>query len=165
MKLPDIARAVLCMSWSSSTPSTAGGRGAAVPGEYRDGSATSRKHGSTPSRARRGQAAGAAWRAAQVNLRIDRNFPAEAPQAADRRVPAAGAGRRGGFGTVWRGLDLRLIRTVALKVPHAHLIETGDEVARFFREARVVGQLRHPGIVTLHEVLVLDGLPSWSPIS
>ncbi len=37
----------------------------------------------------------------------------------------------GGFGTVWRALDLRLNRTVALKVPHAHLIESGEEVARF----------------------------------
>ena len=65
----------------------------------------------------------------------------------------------GGFGTVWRALDLRLNRTVALKVPHAHLIESGEEVARFFREARAAAQLRHPGIVTVHEVPVLDGLP------
>ena len=65
----------------------------------------------------------------------------------------------GAFGTVWRALDLRLNRTVALKVPHAHLIESGEEVARFFREARAAAQLRHPGIVTVHEVPVVDGLP------
>jgi eukaryotic-like serine/threonine-protein kinase len=65
----------------------------------------------------------------------------------------------GAFGTVWRALDIRLNRTVALKVPHAHLIESGEEVARFFREARAAAQLRHPGIVTVHEVPVVDGLP------
>ena len=65
----------------------------------------------------------------------------------------------GSFGTVWRALDLRLNRTVALKVPHAHLIESGREVARFYREARVAAQLRHPGIVSIYEVSVLDGLP------
>ncbi len=65
----------------------------------------------------------------------------------------------GAFGTVWRALDFRLNRTVALKVPHAHLIQGGEEVARFFREARAVAQLRHPGIVTVHEVPVVEGLP------
>jgi WD40 repeat protein/tRNA A-37 threonylcarbamoyl transferase component Bud32 len=65
----------------------------------------------------------------------------------------------GAFGTVWRALDVQLKRTVALKIPQAHLIESRDEVERFYTEARVVAQLRHPGIVTLHEVLIVDDLP------
>ena len=65
----------------------------------------------------------------------------------------------GGFGTVWRALDVRLNRNVALKIPHAHLIETAEDVARLYREARAAAQLRHPGIVTIHEVTELNGLP------
>ena len=30
---------------------------------------------------------------------------------------------------------------------------------RFLREARIAAQLRHPGIVAVHEVTVIDGLP------
>ncbi len=65
----------------------------------------------------------------------------------------------GGFGTVWRAFDVRLNRIVALKVPHPHVIESNEDIARFFREVRAAAQLRHPGIVTVHEVPVLDGLP------
>jgi serine/threonine-protein kinase len=65
----------------------------------------------------------------------------------------------GGFGTVWRALDVKLNRTVALKIPHAHLVETAEDIARFYAEARAAAQLRHPGIVTVHEVPELDGLP------
>src|SRR4029077_20475018 len=54
---------------------------------------------------------------------------------------------------------VQLKRTVALKIPKAHLIEARHEVARVYTEARGVAQLRHPGIVTLHEVLILDDLP------
>ena len=50
-------------------------------------------------------------------------------------------------------------RIVALKIPHAHLIESGEDVARFYRGGRAAAQLRHPGIVTVHEVTDLNGLP------
>jgi eukaryotic-like serine/threonine-protein kinase len=65
----------------------------------------------------------------------------------------------GGFGTVWRALDTRLNRIAALKVPHGHVVETAEDVARFYREARAAGQLRHPGIVTVRDVTDLNGLP------
>ena len=65
----------------------------------------------------------------------------------------------GGFATVWRARDVQLNRIVALKIPHSHLIETTGEVARFYAEARTAAQLRHPGIVTVHEVADLNGLP------
>ena len=64
----------------------------------------------------------------------------------------------GANGSVWKAVDEELDRVVALKVPHAHRA-TADFLARFSREARVVARLRHPGVVTLHEVLQWEGRP------
>jgi WD40 repeat protein/tRNA A-37 threonylcarbamoyl transferase component Bud32 len=66
----------------------------------------------------------------------------------------------GAFGAVWRAHDTQLDRIVALKVPHASLLAVPTERERFQREARAAAQLRHPGIVTVHEVQTLDGLPA-----
>ncbi|MFD3872909.1 protein kinase [Streptomyces sp. NPDC058623] len=63
---------------------------------------------------------------------------------------------RGGMGEVWRGHDLNLDRSVAVKV----LLEaaTGDEpVARFRREATIGARLQHPGITVVHDVGRQDG--------
>lgn len=57
----------------------------------------------------------------------------------------------GAFGTVWRAIDTKLNRTVALKVPRKDQL-TDQETEKFFREARTAGQLRHPNIVSVHEV-------------
>jgi WD40 repeat protein len=65
----------------------------------------------------------------------------------------------GGFGAVWRGRDTTLDRIVALKIPHTGLLTAAEELERFQREARAAAQLRHPGIVPVHEVATLDGLP------
>jgi hypothetical protein len=57
----------------------------------------------------------------------------------------------GGFGTVWQARDVRLQRTVALKISRfRHLAE--DELELFWREARAAAQLRHPHIVPVHEI-------------
>jgi WD40 repeat protein/tRNA A-37 threonylcarbamoyl transferase component Bud32 len=64
----------------------------------------------------------------------------------------------GANGTVWKAIDEQLDRVVALKIPHPHR-STADSLARFSREARVVARLRHPGIVTLLEVIHWDGRP------
>src|ERR1700693_3072329 len=66
----------------------------------------------------------------------------------------------GGFGAVWRARDTELDRIVALKVPHAGLLASANDLERFQREARAAAQLRHPGIVTVHEVQTLDGTPT-----
>ncbi|MFF4317509.1 protein kinase [Streptomyces sp. NPDC001568] len=63
---------------------------------------------------------------------------------------------RGGMGEVWRGHDLSLDRSVAVKV----LLEaaTGDEpAARFRREATIGARLQHPGITVVHDVGRQDG--------
>ncbi len=57
----------------------------------------------------------------------------------------------GSFGTVWKARDTELDRTVALKVPRKQQL-TAVETEQFLREARAAAQLRHPNIVTVHEV-------------
>jgi serine/threonine protein kinase len=66
----------------------------------------------------------------------------------------------GAFGAVWRAHDVELDRVVAVKIPHAGLFTLPIERERFQREARASAQLRHPGIVTVHEVQTLDGMPA-----
>jgi tetratricopeptide (TPR) repeat protein len=57
----------------------------------------------------------------------------------------------GGFGSVWKARDKELDRTVAIKIPRQGGM-TPEEQEKFFREARAAAQLRHPRIVSVHEV-------------
>jgi serine/threonine protein kinase len=66
----------------------------------------------------------------------------------------------GAFGAVWRARDMELDRIVALKIPHASMLTSEADLERFHREARAAAQLRHPGIVTVHDVQTLEGLPT-----
>ncbi|HVS35666.1 MAG TPA: protein kinase [Gemmataceae bacterium] len=70
-----------------------------------------------------------------------------------------GALGSGAFGTVYKARDPELDRTVALKVPRAGNVAGLQELDRFLREARSAAQLRHPSIVSVHEVGQADGLP------
>ncbi len=64
---------------------------------------------------------------------------------------------RGGMGVVYKALDPRLERCYALK---RMLYEPrGRDTERFLREARTLARLRHPGIVTVHEVDFERGAP------
>ncbi len=54
---------------------------------------------------------------------------------------------RGGMGAVFRALHLGTDRTVALKVIVPDFADRPDFLARFEREARACGRLRHPNIV------------------
>jgi WD40 repeat protein/tRNA A-37 threonylcarbamoyl transferase component Bud32 len=66
----------------------------------------------------------------------------------------------GAFGAVWRARDTELQRPVALKIPRPGLLDDPGARERFEREARAAAQLRHPGVVTVHEVASLQGLPA-----
>src|SRR5262249_25506326 len=69
----------------------------------------------------------------------------------------------GGFGAVWKARDTELGRGVALKVPPAGLLDNAQGAQRVARAAGGAGgraQLRHPNIVTVHEVATLEGLPA-----
>jgi serine/threonine protein kinase len=57
----------------------------------------------------------------------------------------------GSFGYVFRARDVELDRTVAIKVPRAGSLASEEDATRFLREARSAAQLKHPGIVALHE--------------
>jgi len=58
----------------------------------------------------------------------------------------------GGMGEVYRSRDIRLDRTVAIKVLPTHLADRSDLRDRFEREARTVASLSHPHICTLHDI-------------
>ena len=57
----------------------------------------------------------------------------------------------GEFGTVWKARDTMLERTVALKIPRREHLDPVS-VEKFMREARAAAQLRHPNIISTHEV-------------
>ncbi len=56
----------------------------------------------------------------------------------------------GGMGVVYRALDLKLERTVALKFLPEHLISNAEDKDRFLREARFASSLDHPNIGVIH---------------
>jgi serine/threonine-protein kinase len=65
---------------------------------------------------------------------------------------------RGGMGAVFLAEDLRLGRTVALKVLRPELALEGTSVGRFEREARIAARLDHPNIIPIYAVEEVGGL-------
>ena len=63
----------------------------------------------------------------------------------------------GGMGEVYRAIDPRLGREVAIKVLPSGLSSDPDRVTRFEREARSASALNHPNIVTVHDVGEAEG--------
>src|SRR5262249_46311295 len=67
---------------------------------------------------------------------------------------------RGGMGVVYRARDLALGRDVAVKLLAERYLLDSPAAQRFVNEARITGQLQHPGIPAVHQVGNLpDGRP------
>ncbi len=57
----------------------------------------------------------------------------------------------GGMGTVYRGEDIAMGRTVAVKVLSRELSHSEADVRRFFNEGRVLARLRHPNTIQVFD--------------
>ena len=64
----------------------------------------------------------------------------------------------GGMGDVWRAVDTRLGREVAVKVISERHAQDAEALARFEREARAVAALSHPNVLALYDVGREDGV-------
>ncbi|MCX0274242.1 serine/threonine protein kinase [Nocardia zapadnayensis] len=58
---------------------------------------------------------------------------------------------RGGMGEVWTATDLRLNRTVAVKLVSRDFAADTEARRRFNREARITARLRHPGVPAVYD--------------
>ena len=58
---------------------------------------------------------------------------------------------RGGMATVYRAVDTRLTRTVAVKVMHVGLGDDAEFARKFDREARAAAKLSHPNVVSVFD--------------
>jgi serine/threonine-protein kinase len=75
------------------------------------------------------------------------------PPAVGGRYQVEGLHRAGGLGRVWRAKDATLGREVALKDLRPDRAEDPRVRARFVEEARITGQLEHPCIVPLYDLI------------
>ncbi len=65
----------------------------------------------------------------------------------------------GGMGEVYKALDARLGREVAIKVMAPHIASNPEMRRRFETEARSIAALSHPNIIGIYELAIVDGLP------
>jgi tetratricopeptide (TPR) repeat protein/tRNA A-37 threonylcarbamoyl transferase component Bud32 len=75
-----------------------------------------------------------------------------APPAATGRYELLDEIAQGGMGIVYRATDAALGREVAVKVLKERFAPDSAAARRFVDEARITGQLQHPGIPPLHDV-------------
>jgi serine/threonine protein kinase len=69
---------------------------------------------------------------------------------------------RGGMGSVYKARERTLDRHVALKIVPEYRSQDAPFIERFRREARIAARLRHPRIVSVHEVGTMGPFPYFS---
>jgi serine/threonine protein kinase len=62
------------------------------------------------------------------------------------------------MGIVYRALDVKLEREVAVKILPPELVRNEERKQRFLQEARAAASLQHPNIAVIHEVDEVDGV-------
>jgi serine/threonine protein kinase len=65
----------------------------------------------------------------------------------------------GTFGVVWKARDIELDRVVALKIPHRSWLSSDQYLKRVYSEARATAFLKHPNILSLIDVKIVDNMP------
>ena len=88
-------------------------------------------------------------------LRSDATLPPGAELGPYRITQVVGTG---GMGHVYRAIDTRLNRTVAIKVLRSELATDAEFRERFEREGKAIAALAHPHICTLHDVRTEHGV-------
>jgi tRNA A-37 threonylcarbamoyl transferase component Bud32 len=69
---------------------------------------------------------------------------------------------QGGMGVVWKARQVKLDRTVAVKMVRGGALAGADDVQRFRAEAQAAANLKHPHIVGIHEVGEYEGQHYYS---
>ncbi len=82
---------------------------------------------------------------------MDRTADALIGRVLDGRYRVGAKIARGGMATVYEAIDLRLDRTVAVKVMHEGLTDDDEFVRRFQREARSAARLSHHNVVAIFD--------------
>lgn len=70
---------------------------------------------------------------------------------------------RGGMGEVWKAIDTRLQRTVAIKLLLSNWQQSPGFITRFQSEAQLIASLRHPNIVKIHNFHIEEP-PGEAPV-
>ena len=65
---------------------------------------------------------------------------------------------KGGMGDVYRALDTKLKREVAIKILPPDMVSDSERLTRFELEAQTIAALNHPNIVTIYSIEEADGL-------
>lgn len=69
---------------------------------------------------------------------------------------------RGSMGIVWKARQRSLNRIVALKAVTAGVLASSEDVARFRAEAETVAAIKHPNVITIHEIGEHEGVQFFS---
>jgi eukaryotic-like serine/threonine-protein kinase len=65
----------------------------------------------------------------------------------------------GGMGEVYRALDTRLNRDIAIKILPESFAVDADRLRRFQLEAQSAGALNHPNVLAIYDVGTFDNIP------